>query len=207
MSNATTYTDKALELLEKGFSSKAAQKNALDYVSRAYDMLYNETHMAWIAHSLEATEATSNNLVANDNYSQMVILHDLPFSLHHLSEKKHNTEANTCGSEWSKFADLKALRDLIKAEEIVKVEPAEKPLADLKARVEKSMVDVFEADKSSYIYGLKLAKIFGDLPVTMNVHYVTNQFGATFPRAFYYMAGKLTKLNIILAVMQATEKK
>lgn len=36
-----------------------------------------------------------------------------------------------------------------------------------------------------------------------NVHYVTNQHGTTFLRAFYYLNGTLTPLSIIIAAAEA----
>ena len=57
--------------------------------------------------------------------------------------------------------------------------------------------------QEQYNNALRLHDIFGGLPVHANVHYVTNQHGTTFLRAFYYLNGTLTPLSIIIAAAEA----
>lgn len=52
---------------------------------------------------------------------------------------------------------------------------------------------------------MEIYEVFGSLPVSMNWHYVTNQFGTSFIRVFYYMAGKLTPLSMICYIMEQNE--
>jgi hypothetical protein len=66
---------------------------------------------------------------------------------------------------------------------------------------------MMELRKSQYARGLELHEIFGNLRVSANVHMVRNQHGTTFIRAFYYMDGKLTPLNMILAVAQEIQRR
>jgi hypothetical protein len=47
-----------------------------------------------------------------------------------------------------------------------------------------------------------LGTIFNGLPVQAHTHQVTNQYGTTFLRTFYYLFGDLTPLNIIIAAAE-----
>jgi hypothetical protein len=57
---------------------------------------------------------------------------------------------------------------------------------------------------NEYNRGLRLAEVFKYLPISVTPHWVFRD-GGRFIRYFYFMAGKLTALNTILAVMQTLE--
>jgi hypothetical protein len=42
--------------------------------------------------------------------------------------------------------------------------------------------------------------------VSVTPHHVTNQFGTSFIRCFYYLDGKMTPLNIIMAAAGQLER-
>ena len=47
---------------------------------------------------------------------------------------------------------------------------------------------------------MKLTEYFGKMDVYANVHIVHGHKGTIFVRAFYYMFGKMTPLNVIIAI-------
>jgi hypothetical protein len=98
--------------------------------------------------------------------------------------------------------ELLELRNTMKDAEIV--QPTKTVSAEEKIMM--SIKEIMELRKTQYERGLNLYDLFNGLPVTANVHYVTNQHGTTFLRAFYYMSGVLTPLNVIVAVLQEKNK-
>jgi chromosome segregation ATPase len=202
-----TYEDRidaALEAFEKGFESEAARKRALDDLNRAYNLVRDEQRDALRARA--PYEAEHNAMTATEEQSRerMAFLYadenEVPYDLHQVREK----HADRFGDLWSKVERLVELRAAIKAAEIVKAAPSENEV--LAERVQKSIREIMERRQAQYATGLELQEVFGRLPVTMNVHVVHGHKGAVFLRTFYYMNGKLTPLNVILAVLQAKEE-
>lgn len=185
-----TYVENANAKFEAGFTTKAAQKDALDDLNRAYAMLRKDIQglCLKVAHE-DRTEA------------QNALYWGLP-DLHNW-KPKHTAAAvavfpetqGTC----TQIESLAELRLAIKASEIVRVE---RKADERVERVLKSIRELMELRGTQYETGLKLCEIFGQLPVSASAHYVTNQFGTTFLRTFFYMNGKLTPLNLIMAVLQ-----
>ncbi len=189
--NVSFYVERANEAFEKGFTSKAGQKAAMDSVTKAYELLRAEitTLVLGIEHS-ERTEAHSN------------VYWDLP-SYPHQWKAKHRELATSVFPQTASICDqieeLVALRQALKDAPVVKQERQEDERVTL---VQSTIRDMMEKRKAQYARGLELHDIFGGLPVHANVHLVTNQHGTTFLRAFYFMDDKLTPLSVILAVLQ-----
>ncbi|MEN1688726.1 hypothetical protein AAIH59_33125, partial [Pseudomonas aeruginosa] len=70
-------------------------------------------------------------------------------------------------------------------------------------RVQKSIRELMDMRKEQCARGLRLHDLLGGLPVYANVHMVTNQHGTTFMRAFYFLDGVMTPLNVIRAAVAA----
>jgi hypothetical protein len=189
------YIDRANAMFEAGFTSKAGQRNALDDLNRAHDLMCRAIQELYLAipHA-NRTEAQTNVYWG---------LADL-----HVWKAKHSALVLDTFPEARPFVEqieaLVELRLAIKAAEVVKAERKE----DVRvARITKSIRDEMELRKAQYARGLELHDLFNGLPVYANVHMVTNQHGTTFLRAFYYMAGVLTPLNVILAVLDEKQEK
>lgn len=187
------YTQKAVELFEAGFTSKAGQKRAFEALAHAADLLRKDVHAICFdlrghAQGSEFPERASSAYWMN-------------FDLHLWNEKRraellgYLPEAEAIANQYD---DLAALRKAIKAAPVVK---AERKADEREARIMKSIRELMELRKSQYERGLKLHDLFGGLSVSGNVHYVTNQHGTTFLRTFYYLCGALTPLKVIFAVM------
>jgi hypothetical protein len=201
---AEKFTAEALEAFEAGFASKAAQKRALDSLNRAFDMLKE-------AHGMEYRAAAPLNekigaLTAAEYAERTAYFEsvELPFDLHQMREHhldRLSAERAACAR------GLIDLRAGIKGAEIAHIEPANKPLKELKARVEKSVAALMDQRKAQFINAVELGEIFGNLPVSLNAHYVHGHKGAVFIRTFYYVNGKLTPLNLILAALEEIQRR
>lgn len=189
---AQDYIALATDAFEAGFSSEAARKRAQEALGRGYDRLRDAAHDAQIK------AANSNPALANNGENRAAFFdkNDLPFNLHQLRDR-HFAILAAWGDDADMARDMLALRAAIKAAPIAKHErPASEPRAEaIRADIYKTMQD----RKAQYARALDLAKHFGGLPVSANIHLVHGHKGAIFLRAFYYLAGELTPLNIIIA--------
>lgn len=184
------YIDRANAAFAAGFTSKAAQKSATDDLNRAHEACRQSIQNLVLAIDRDARTEAHDNVYWG--------LADL-----HVWKPKHSAlvlgtfpEAEPTVRLIEQLVDLRAV---IKAAPVVK---AERKTDDREAAVTKSVRDIMELRQAQYARGLELHDLFQGLPVTANVHVVTNQHGTTFLRAFYYMNGTLTPLNVILAVLQ-----
>jgi len=185
------YIDRANAAFALGFTSKSAQKSATDDLNRAHEACCQDIQNLVLVIDRDARTEAHNNVYWG--------LADL-----HVWKPKHSAlvlgtfpEAEPTVRVIEQLVDLRAV---IKAAPVVKAE--RNPNAEREAAVTKSVREIMELRKAQYAHGLKLHDLFEGLPVHANVHVVTNQHGTTFLRAFYYMAGVLTPLNVILAVLQ-----
>ena len=180
------------------FSSKAKKNAALKDVSRAFEKnVKNMLHEKILAASAEARKA--HDVVKEARYDELYW--SIP-DIHNWREKHSKM--------FAEFAEIveeaESLFETRKAIKETEVAPkAEKTVDPREEKVYKSIADEMEARKASYVRGLSLAEIFGGLNVTANSHMVTNSHGTTFPRTFFYLFGKLTALNVIIAVHEKLE--
>lgn len=185
------YIDRANAAFALGFTSKAAQKSATDDLNRAHEAFCQSIKDLVLAIDRDARTEAHNNVYWG--------LADL-----HVWKPKHSALVLGTFPEAEPtvrmIEELVALRTVIKAAPVVKAE--RDPMTEREAAVTKSVRDIMEQRKAQYAHGLALHDLFGGLSVHANVHVVTNQHGTTFLRAFYYMNGTLTPLNVILAVLQ-----
>ena len=189
------YVNQANEKFEAGFTSMASQKQALQDLGRAYDILTQEIQDLYLAiPRAERSEAQDNVYWGLANYLNNWKAKHTTLVLNVFPQAEIFT---------SQIETLVELRETIKSAEIVKVEAKTNPRAEA---VTKSIHDMIALRKTQFQTGMKLCEVFGDLPVSLNWHYVTNQHGTSFIRVFYFMANKLTPLNMILAVLEQQEK-
>jgi hypothetical protein len=189
------YIDRAIASFEAGFTTLAAKKEALTDLNRAHDLLTEQIKKLVL--DIPRDERTD---------AQNVVYWDALTDLHNWKPKHSKLvldvfpEAETITAQ---IEDLVALRLTIKSAEVIRVERVASEKAE---QVTAAVRNIMELRKAQYARGLELHDIFGNLPVYVNVHYVTNQFGTSFLRAFYYMYGALTPLNVICAVLEAKQK-
>ena len=193
MDRKTTQGRIALALNEMDgeiFTSKAAQKRALDHLNRAYELIRRRHFDALLEAAPKAPMGDNEAACAR---SIWIDDRSLPFDLHQI-RAKHMPIAG----EWAdEIHALTELRETLKLTEIRKPEPKAKD--ERIEKVETSIRSEMERIGKMYHEALDLGRLFNGLNVSANVHMVVNQYGTRFIRAFYYLEGKRMPLNVILA--------
>lgn len=183
----------AQEAFENGFSSEAARKRALDLVARGYEAVRYATTDAILAARTPETDAKNSA----DFWA-------IPSDMHHVRDR-HFEIALAYTDAFAITRDLLALRTAIKAAEIA----APAPRSEIEEKVEvvrRTIVEEMERRQAAFVQGLELARHFGRLPVSVNAHRVYGHKGTIFVRHFFYLNGKLTPLNTIIAIAEQLER-
>ena len=199
----TAALDNALET----YPSKAAQKRVLENLNTAYDharSAYGDLYRVDLFAKDEAAGGRSNW-----DADAFLAEREVPFDLHNVRDR-HLVRL----AEYSPEAARLAYRAL-KLRADVKTTPVEAPvktnvkIEERKIAVQKTIREEMDRLGRMYADALDLGRMFNGLNVSANVHLVTNQFGTTFVRAFYYYEGKRAPLNLIMAACEklADEKK
>lgn len=196
---AETYINSATEQFEKGFTSIGGQKCALEDVTRAFEAA-RKSIQDWCLGSMhDYYQATGERGLPEVD----ALYWALP-SYPHQWRVKHAELVRAVYPEADEaialFDQIVDLRNAVKNAEIVKIERKANEQIE---RIYKSVRNMMDLRKTQYARGLELHDIFKGLPVSANVHSVVNEHGTHFLRAFYYMSGVLTPLQVIIAVMQA----
>jgi len=200
----TTRIDKALAAFNAGFTTKAAKKRALDLVStefrnEVYDVIMNALldSRPENCHTHEWRQS-EKGLAWNELYWNVP-------SYPHEWKGKHSYIHNPLCPEAVETAEkLVEMRDMIKDAEVVKVE---KSASKIKIeKIEKSLKEILEKRKESYLTGVRLTEYFGKLDVYGNTHLVVHESGTVFVRTFWYLHGRFTALNVIIAVHEKIER-
>jgi hypothetical protein len=204
MTKFEIYICEATEALEAGFTSEAARKRARECVNSAFDILRDAARTRILGDAAARFPDAREDEDANRRRMEWVDANgywDIPRSPHAL-RIKHLVFFADLADDATICHDLYSA---IKVAEIIKVE--RDTLTEREAVVRESIADLLKRRGEQYNRALALGDIFGGLPVSANVHLVTNQLGTTFVRAFYYLEGSLTPLNVILAAAQELERR
>lgn len=200
--NFETYLDEAMTGLESGFLSEAARKRALESLNRAHRQVEEQIHNVQLAyfHALPHDENGRREVPASEqaNYDRISALY-YNFPALHVIKDKH-FEAYAEYPQFAQMRELINLRNEIKAAEIVK---HERPLNEEKVEeVRKFVAKTLEERKAEFVSGVELAHIFKGLHVSVNAHWVYGHKGARFIRYFFYLNGRFTALNMIMAIAE-----
>lgn len=163
---------------DQTFAAKSHQKEALSYLNSGYEML------------------RKNN--AEYVYASEFSIWDVPFDLHQIRDKHFRLFDEAHHAD---LTDLITFRVLLKELEVVKPAPKSDRITAKQAEVTETVVDLIERRMAQYHEAVELGRLFGGLPVSVTPHQVTNGYNTTFTRCFYYLAGKFTPLQVILAAM------
>ena len=165
---------------DQTFAAKSHQKEALGELNSGYQMLRENNFQFSI-----------DSLSREDYYA-------IPFDLHQIREKHFRLFDEAHHAE---LTDLMTFRVLLKELEVVKPAPKTDRITAKQAEVTETVVDLIERRMAQYHEAVELGRLFGGLPVSVTPHQVTNGHNTTFTRCFYYLAGKFTPLQVILAAM------
>ena len=192
MSNIESYIDNAVAGFEAGFKSKAAKNEALGNLSSAYGALKNEI--------LELVLAVDRDARSEDHDA---VYWGLADNLSHWKPRHSELVLRVfpdAAELVARIEEIAEFRAAVKAAPVVKAE--RDPAADRAESVTRSVRELMELRGAKYERALNLHDMFNGLPVHANVHLVTNHCGTTFLRAFYYLAGELTPLAVIIAAAE-----
>ena len=190
-----TYTDLALDAFNAGFSSKAGQKAATDNLNRAYELLQRETIQRGLL---------EDRTLGGSEEAWKTLYWGTP-DLHNWKAKHSAMYAPFFPEAVAAIERLAELRAEIKAAPIVP--PAAPEVSPFEVKARETITAWLERRRAQYVEALELAEVFGGLPVTATSHYVTNAHGTTFLRTFWYLRGKLTPLQIIIAAAQELDRR
>jgi hypothetical protein len=198
-----TYTTAALEALNNGFSSKAGQQSALADVNRAYELAHKELQNAVLSVA-ERHEADG---------SMKPVYHAVYWgipSYPHQFKAKH-AEAVRVAFGRAYDDTLQTIADLVELRATIKDAPVNAPVraepSPYAVRAQEAIADLMARRREQYARALYLGEVFGGLPVSANSHWVINEHGTRFIRTFYYLAGRLTPLNLIIAAAEELERR
>lgn len=200
--------DAATAAFEAGFLSNAAKKRALEDLGRAYDEIRGEVMGEILKARGEVKYEEQGGLFIELATPEQKELSDLyygvPSYLNQIRDR-HLAVITRFSARSYLVRDLIALRQAIKDAEILPV-PA-KPESEARAEtVRKSVIEIMEGRQAQYVHALELGRLFGGLPVSVNAHWVHGHKGARFVRHFFYLYGRLTPLNIIIAAAEQLER-
>lgn len=188
--------------LEAGFPSEAARKRTLEELSRAYRAAREALMTAILAARTAENEEESHA----DYWGTASDLHQV--------REKHIALFAKYGQ------DAQAIRDLIAFRQMVKDAEIAAKLVDVKAEkieaVRRSIMEEMERRKATFVEGLDFTRMWNELfpradgkltlPISVTAHWVHGHKGTVFLRHFFYLRGKLTPLNTIIAIAEALEK-
>lgn len=198
---------------EAGFLSMAAKKRAQDELNRAYETI-REAAIDGVR-AFARNEAPGTDEAAYAIRNGIFRANDLPFDLHQVRDAHIVTIRKWRGDEAGMIRDMIALRAAIKDAPLSPA-PA-KPEIEVKAeQVRRTIMEEMERRKALYIDGLDITRTLNEifpradgkiaLPVSVNAHWVHGHKGARFIRHFFYLHGKLTPLNTIIAIAETLER-
>jgi len=184
------YLDKALELGKKSyFTSKAQQKDALDYLNRAYDCLRD-----------------TKVYKSSTPQERWLETYDLPMSLHHVKEK-HRTVFQNLSIDCDLVYKLVQCRNDFKNFDIVKPTTKYDKNTALTTghimHIINEFVGTTDTKEKEEVFNKSLEQYIGkDLwkRVSHTWHFVTNSHGTKFIRVFWFLDGNFTKLSKILSL-------
>lgn len=117
MSRTEEYIERAATLRDAGFTTKAAQKDALDFLNRAYDRVRNEVADEYREYMRSETDDGEDESLWSD---LMQDYPDLPYSLAHYRPAKHELYLDANLERIALVNRMVELRDAIKAAPVVK---------------------------------------------------------------------------------------
>ena len=184
------YLDKALELGKKSyFTSKAQQKDALDYLNRAYDCLRD-----------------TKVYKSSTPQERWLESRDLPMFLHQVKEK-HRTVFQNLSIDCDLVYKLVQCRNDFKNFDIVKPTTKYDKNTALTTghimHIINEFVGTTDTKEKEEVFNKSLEQYIGkDLwkRVSHTWHFVTNSHGTKFIRVFWFLDGNFTKLSKILSL-------
>ena len=200
------FSAAAAAALNNGFTSKSGAKQAAADVSRAYEELTRELKAA----CLDARTPVEGHFAGYAMTPEVKAVYwDVP-SYPHQFKAKHGDLIRAAFGD--RFDDLIAkANELVALREAILAAPVSPPMKDESkvraAKIVESIKARMDRLNVRYLEAIDLCDVLEDDKVrikglTANSHYVTNEHGTTFLRTYFFLFGKLTPLNLIMAAAE-----
>lgn len=184
---------KSLDLFNGGFTSQAQKKEVNNLLLAAYDFVIDELRQT-------IKEDTLSRAGASD---EPITMPELYFSIPRLQhwKEKHNQMFALYPVYVEKIAQLVSLRSATKLAPVTPIETKmDNSYHKESEKIQEAVSSLLSKKNKQYIEGVQLAEMFNGLSVSVKAHRVSNARGTEFTRHFYYLEGKLTALNLIVAI-------
>lgn len=172
------------------FKTKAEKKRALDVISHKFYKNADKFKLFIL-----------ESRIANEDDALKELYFNVPIYPHQWTEKKRGMF-----SEYVTFCIssdiLKRRYDKVKNTEIGVSETVSKEV-----QIKSDIYAIIQKRRESFVRGLDLADKFNGLQVHVNAHMVYCQNREPYVRHFFYLFGKLTALNTIIAVAEEHKNK
>jgi hypothetical protein len=200
----TKWLHRAFNQMSDSFVTKSAQKTCLQDLNLAYEALDDLVKNEY----LETTTLEQRQSVNFIESAESKMYWEIPMYPHQFKQK-HADAILACYPYLTSIVDRMLALVAIRAEVVETPINAKliKEVCPMTDRVEKTIAEFMAKAKADYAHGISLMEEFGHMNVYANVHSVVNQYGTRFNRAFYYMDGKLTKLNTIICVYEVMQRR
>ena len=142
-----TRIEKAIDLFNKGFYTKADQKRCLELISRHYEGVHTT-----ITHGL--LKLRDENKMANDENFD-ALYWGIPYSLHQIRPKHSDMFSDLFPNEVKEIEYLVKLRNEVKSAPILKFVSETKEMEEKVERIEKSLKEIFQHNMDMGNYLLK----------------------------------------------------
>ena len=170
------------------FAAKAHQKGALGDLNNAYEVV-RDANQTW--------QLAPETRASNEDYWA------LPFDLHQIRDKHTRLFKDDLCADLARLVEL---RRLFKNAQVVKPAPKDDRISEKQKQVTETVVDMINRRVAQYHQAVELGRLFGNLPVSVTPHLVTNEHNTTFTRCFFYLSGKLTALSVIMAALDTLNR-
>lgn len=181
------YNARIAKVLEAEVTYKSAVKEANEALGYFYDDLRKEF----------------------DDATNFEKCWDIPFGLHQVREAKHK---EVFGDFWERVEALVELRAQVKA---VPVGTFPRKEETVEAKIARTVREEIEANKEKFdvakriielfgkwVFDEKLGKEIAKFPISVNHVYCQNYFGTTWVRIDWYLSGRRTPFNMIMAAAE-----
>lgn len=185
------HIEEAIKAVAKGFFSKAEQKRAMGHLNSAY---------YWLRDMLTDAIIAAKNSGWNLTERKFPSIFEIPYDLANWKPAKHS-KMYECFQDQA----VSLINELLEMREAYKQMPIVKKPVSSHARLQAAVKEKVGNIRGMIVEGVRLAEIFGNLPISVNVHSVYFGEGREYLRCFYFMNGKITKLGTILAIMEELE--
>lgn len=211
------YVNRATESFSKGFTTKSAKKEALDDLNRAYDLIREPIHdtaikLALAAHpEVNTYQSFTPEIKA---YYDAINVYDMPFGLHQVRDR-HLNAIKDITDQVKTIQDLIELRLAIKDSEVA---VREAKTEGLEQKIRRTILEEITARKEKFDVAKRIVELFGEftkdedgrdvvlLPLSVNHVYCMNMFGSHWIRIDWYLRGKKTAFNTIMAAAEQVQR-